>query len=223
MRIGIIYGTAPSNPYNFSADWARVSWAGANYLNVIGTLIAPGGIEFSPFLVAQSAMPYNLTIGSDLNGDTVANDRPAFATDLSRPSVVFTKFGAFDTDPLPGQTIVPRNYLMGSPMWLINLRVSKTFGFGKPKDTPPSGYTGPAQHRYGLNFNIDVNNVLNHLNQGSYVGSLSSPLFGQSTAMNNGFSDTSNNRKVQLGMLFTFCESDSSHVGAPQVPVAYSK
>ena len=30
-------------------------------------------------------------------------------TDLLRPNVVVTRFGAFDTDPLPGQTIVPRD------------------------------------------------------------------------------------------------------------------
>jgi hypothetical protein len=50
---------------------------------------------------------------------------------------------------------------------------------------------------------VDVNNVLNHLNQGGWVGILSSPLFGQSTAINL-FRDTSNNRRIQLGMLFSF-------------------
>ena len=84
------------------------------------------------------------------------------------------------------------------------MRVSKTFGFGKPGEVPPAGYKGPAQHRYGLNFNVAVNNLLNHLNPGGFVGNLSSPLFGQSTAMNNGFRETSNNRKVQLGTQFTF-------------------
>jgi hypothetical protein len=186
------------------ADWGRAAWAARHSGNAIATLLAPGGIQFSPMLTAASGQPYDLTIGADLNGDTIANERPAFATDLSRPSVVITKFGAFDTDPMPGQTLVPRNYLTSAPMWLINLRVSKTFGFGRPKEAPPAGYKGPAQHRYGLNFNVDVNNLLNHLNPGGYVGNLSSPLFGQSTAMNNGFSETSNNRKVQFGTLFTF-------------------
>jgi len=139
-----------------------------------------------------SGLPYNLTIGSDINGDTVANDRPAFATDLSRPSVVVTPFGAFDTSPIAGQTIVPRNYLTGPGMWNVNMRISKTFSFRARKD-----------HRYGLNFNLDVNNIFNHLNQGGFVGNLSSPLFGQSTAINL-FRDTSNDRRVQFGTLFSF-------------------
>jgi hypothetical protein len=143
-----------------------------------------------------SGQPYNLTIGSDLNGDTVANDRPAFATDLSRPSVVTTKFGAFDTDPIPGQTIVPRNYLIGTGMWSLNMRVGRTFAFGKPKKDSKEGH-------YTLNFNVDVNNVFNHLNQGNWVGNLSSPLFGQSTGLFL-LRDSSNNRRVQFGTQFNF-------------------
>ncbi|HEY3824945.1 MAG TPA: hypothetical protein VGL82_10315, partial [Bryobacteraceae bacterium] len=60
-----------------------------------------------------------------------------------------------------------------------------------------------VEKRYKLNVNIDVNNVFNHLNPGGYVGNLSSPLFGQSTALYL-FTDTSNNRKVTFGTNFSF-------------------
>jgi hypothetical protein len=192
----------PSNPYDFNADWSQASWTGRHRINLIGTMMAPWGIQLSSLVVTESGHPYDLTIGSDLNGDTVVNDRPAFATDRSRPSVVLTRFGAFDTDPLPGQTIVPRNYLIGSAMWTINMRLSKTFGFGATSATP-AGRNAGAAHRAALNVNIEVNNLLNHVNQGGYVGALSSPLFGQSTALRL-FSDTSNNRKVQFGAQVTF-------------------
>src|SRR5262249_23767107 len=62
--------------------------------------------------------------------DSIFNDRPAFATDLSRPSVVETSFGAFDTAPLPGQTIVPVNFGTSPAQFTFNMRVSKTFGLG---------------------------------------------------------------------------------------------
>jgi hypothetical protein len=194
---------SPSNPYDFMQDYSRTAWVRRNYFNLMGTFVAPGGIQLSPFFNAASGLPYDLTIGSDLNGDTIANERPAFATDLSRPSVVLTRFGAFDTNPMPGQTIVSRNYLTTAGMWNLNMRVSKTFGFGAPKEAPPAGYKGPARHRYGLNFNVDVNNIFNHVDQGGYVGNLSSPLFGQSTQINL-FRDASNNRRVQFGTQFTF-------------------
>jgi hypothetical protein len=185
-----------SNPYDIRQDYGPSPWNRRNNFTLLGTITGPYKIQWSPFLIAASGAPYDLTIGTDLYGTTVANARPAFATDLSRPSVVITRFGAFDTDPMPGQTIVPRDYLTGTPMWNINMRVSRVFAIGKLKNK--SGDT-----RMKLNLNVDVNNVLNHLNQGGWVGNLSSPLFGQSTAINL-FRDTSNNRRIQLGMLFSF-------------------
>ncbi|HWF11714.1 MAG TPA: carboxypeptidase regulatory-like domain-containing protein [Bryobacteraceae bacterium] len=189
--------SVPSNPFNIKQDIGRATFDRHHYFTLEGTVKAPLGIQFSPFLVIASGQPYNLTIGSDLNGDTFTNDRPAFATDLSRPSVVITKFGAFDTNPMPGQALVPRNYLEASGMWNLNARVGRAFAFGRPRST------ASKERRYSLNFNVDVNNVFNNVNRGNYVGNLSSPLFGQSTGLYL-FRDTSNNRKVQFGTQFNF-------------------
>ncbi|HEY2382768.1 MAG TPA: carboxypeptidase regulatory-like domain-containing protein [Terriglobia bacterium] len=191
----------PSNPYNLNQDWGRAGWCNTNNFTLMGTFTAAAGVQLSPLLVAYSGQPYNLTIGSDLNGDTVANDRPAFATDLTRPSVVITKYGSFDTNPMPGQTIVPRNYLTGAPMWNLSVRLSKTFRF--PAEAQTSAQSTSPQPRYGLSFNVDMDNVFNHLNPGGFVGNLASPLFGQATAVNL-FRDTSNNRRIQFGTQFTF-------------------
>jgi len=193
----------PSNPYNFKQDYGRSGYERRHSFNMVGSITAPLGIQFNPILVMSSGAPYDLTIGGDLNGDTIANDRPAFATDLSRPSVVKTRFGAFDTSPMPGQTLVPRNYLTSSGMWNLNSRVGRTFGFGKKKDGVQAGATPGTDRRFSVNLNVEVNNVFNHLNQGGYVGNLSSPLFGQSTSIYL-FRDTSNNRRVQFGTQFTF-------------------
>jgi hypothetical protein len=192
------YGSYPTNPYNIMQDYGRSSFDRHQYFEMAGTLKGPLGLQFSPFFMAASGLPYDLEVGSDLNGDTIVNQRPTFATDLSRPSVVMTRFGAFDTDPMPGQTLVPRNYLTGSGMWNLNGRLGRTFGFGKA-----SAAKAGAEHRYTLNVNVDVNNVFNHVNQGAYVGNLSSPLFGQSTNLYL-FRDTSNNRRVQFGTQFNF-------------------
>jgi hypothetical protein len=187
----------PSNPYNFMQDYGRAGYDRRHQLNLVGTIQAPFHLQFSPMFVASSGAPYDLTVGHDLNGDSFGSDRPAFATDLSRPSVVFTRFGAFDTNPMPGQTIVPHNYLQGTGMWNLNARLGRTFALGrKPADTS-------KESRYKLNFNIDVNNVFNHLNPGGYVGNLSSPLFGQPTSVLL-FRETSNLRRVQFGTSFTF-------------------
>jgi hypothetical protein len=199
---GIDNNPSPSNPYDFREDYGRAGFVRRHNLNLIGNITLPGKIQWSPLLVMGSGSPYDLTIGSDLNGDTVANDRPAFATDLSRPSVVKTRFGNFDTNPMPGQTLVPRNYLTATGMWNLNMRVGRTFQLGKLKPVP-NGAKGNGDRRYNLNFNVDINNVFNHLNQGGWVGNLSSPLFGQSTSIYL-FRDTSNNRRVQFGTQFNF-------------------
>ena len=192
----------PSNPYNFMADYGRAGYDRRHQLNLVGSLQLPLHLQLSPMLVAASGAPYDLTVGHDLNGDSFGTDRPAFATDLSRPSVVFTRFGAFDTDPMPGQTIVPHNYLMGAGMWNVNARLGRTWTFGrKPAAGTASG--GAAEGRFRLNFNVDVNNVFNHLSPGGYVGNLSSPLFGQPTSPLL-FRETSNLRRVQFGTSFSF-------------------
>lgn len=209
----------PSNPYNFMQDFGRAGYDRRHQLNLVGNLQLPLKLQFSPMLVMSSGAPYDLTIGHDLNGDSFGSDRPAFATDLTRPSVVITKFGAFDTNPMPGQTIVPHNYLQGTGMWNLNARLGRTFALGHHKaadagaaSTPAAGgaATGSSgssnsgsEGRFKLNFNVEVNNVFNHLNPGGFVGNLSSPLFGQSTSVLL-FRETSNLRRVQFGTTFSF-------------------
>ena len=123
-------GTFASNPYDFSTEWGRASSDVRHRFTLNGTYRAPWGITLNPFLIVTSGTPFNITIGRDLNGDTLFTDRPAFATDLTRPGIVVTKWGTFDPNPIPGEVIIPRNYGQGPGAITSNLRISKTFGFG---------------------------------------------------------------------------------------------
>ncbi|MEN6532545.1 MAG: carboxypeptidase regulatory-like domain-containing protein [Bryobacteraceae bacterium] len=120
----------PANQYDLSGEWGRASFDTRHRMFIGGSISAPLGVQMSPFITASSGRPFNITIGKDLNGDSVYNDRPAFATDLTRSSVVRTAYGDFDTNPIAGQTIIPRNYAEGPGQFSVNLRVSRTFGFG---------------------------------------------------------------------------------------------
>jgi len=51
----------------------------------------PRNFRLSPFLIAQSGVPFNITTGQDVNGDSIFNDRPAFASPQSLPQNVITK------------------------------------------------------------------------------------------------------------------------------------
>jgi hypothetical protein len=120
-----------SNPaLGIKTDYGRAAFDVRNRLFLGGTVALPHGFRVSPFLVANSGAPFNIISGQDLNGDSIFNDRPAFATDLSRPSVVQTSLGAFDTAPIAGQTIVPINFGTSPAQFTLNMRLSKTIGIG---------------------------------------------------------------------------------------------
>src|SRR5690349_17356348 len=97
---------------------AALFWTRGTRCTGGGWIRLKGAFDLTPLVLWRSGLPFNITTGVDNNGDTLFLDRPAFATDLTRRSVVFTPFGAFDASPLPGQRIIPRNYGQG-PDFLI--------------------------------------------------------------------------------------------------------
>jgi hypothetical protein len=137
-------GTA-SNSYDLKQDYGRVSWASRQMIFLMGNYTGPWGITFNPFLVAQAGNPYNITTNNDLTGDNFFNDRPSYASASSDASnVVQTSFGALDTVPQPGETIVPINLGNGPAAVAVNLRVGRTFGVGpKLKTAATSNAGGP--------------------------------------------------------------------------------
>lgn len=126
-------GSFPADPYNLSLDYGRASTDIRHRFFFFGNIIAPWGLNFSPLIFANTGRPYNITVGNDLNGDGIINDRPVLATDLTSPGVVITSLGNFDTSLVSGQTIIPRNFAEGPSFFAVNLSVSKTFGFGESR------------------------------------------------------------------------------------------
>jgi hypothetical protein len=59
--------------------------------------------------------------------------------------------------------------------------------------------------RYNLTFSVSARNVLNRVNLGTPVGSLSSPLFAQSIGLAGGpYSSQGASRRIDLQVLFSF-------------------
>src|SRR5262249_27176976 len=133
-------GTLPSTNNNISLDYGRAAFDVRHRVFFGGTMGLPHGFRLSPFLIASSGSPFNVVSGQDVNGDSVFNDRPSFASSTSLPqNVVTTKFGTFDTVPQLGETLVPVNILTGPNHLTLNLRLSKTFGFGKKTEATNTG------------------------------------------------------------------------------------
>jgi hypothetical protein len=125
-------GSFPVNQYDLSGEYGNSTLDTRHRLFIGGSINAlPWGIRLNPFIVANSGRPFNITTGRDTNGDTLFTERPAFATDLSRATVRRTPFGDFDLDPQPGFVVIPRNYGRGPGFFAVNLRASKTVGFGQ--------------------------------------------------------------------------------------------
>lgn len=144
---------SPSNPYNFAQDWGRSAMDRRHRFQLIGTVSAPWGLRLSPFFTLQSGSPYDVLAGRDLNGDTLVNDRPAFASGPGQ-DVVATQFGYFNINPQPGMALVPRNYLTTAGLVSVNLRISKTFGFGEARGgaagaSGGGGFGGGGDHGHG--------------------------------------------------------------------------
>jgi len=138
-------GSFPSAFNDISLDYGRASFDIRHRVFVGGTIGLPYAFRLSPFLVVSSGIPFTLTTGQDVNGDSIFNDRPAFTSSKSIPTNVITnRFGSFDLVPQPGETLVSVNSLTSAGRFSLNLRVSKSFGFGKKAEKPSSDVGGPG-------------------------------------------------------------------------------
>ena len=208
--------TFPANSYALNGEYGRSALDVRHSFYLGGWITGPWKLSLSPLVFYRSGAPFNITTGEDTNRDSLYTERPALANDLSRPGVVITRFGAFDLDPVAGQTIIPRNYGRGPGYFSVNLGVSRAFSFGSESkgmrnvEIAPSlhsRFTGFFSRRYTLTFTIQVENLLNHTNPGSPVGNLSSPLFGQSTSSAGPYGFGSNpagNRRVEIHIHLNF-------------------
>jgi hypothetical protein len=132
-----------TNGYNLDQDYGRAGFVMRNSLFMMGNYSAPWGIRFSPYIVAQSGRPFNITLPADTLNN-FGDQRPAAATDplvCTNSGDVQTTYGCFNTTPASGYTPIPVN-LGNSPSAIaVNLRISRGFGIG-PKTAPANNQTG---------------------------------------------------------------------------------
>jgi hypothetical protein len=137
--------SSPMNPYDVAEDYGRAAFDVRHRVFLGGNWNLPRGFAVSPFVVANSGAPFNITVDQqDLYGTANFNDRPALASPgASGNNVVVTRWGTFNTTPGPGQAVIAPNYGTGPGQFSANLRLSKTFGFGK-KPESSSSFRGPG-------------------------------------------------------------------------------
>lgn len=225
-------GTFPANSYDLSGEYGRGALDIRHRFVIGGNLTAPLGFSFGPFITFRSGVPFNITTGADINGDTVFTERPAFVTNASEPGILTTKLGKFDPLPDPGDTIIPRNYGRGPEFFMVNLRATKEFGFGGGEKKSAQGQGGGGgggrgginspfggggaqrggdddESKYKLEFTAQIRNLFNHTNRSAPVGNLRSSLAGESLSLGGGFGfggggSQAGNRRIELAVQFSF-------------------
>jgi hypothetical protein len=136
-----------TNPYNPATDYGRAAFAVRNRLVLGGTVPLPFLITASPLIFANSGSPYNITTGADNNSDGVIDDRPSFVNGATSANCLAgNTFDAHTSTQssgvyTPGEayTEIPVNYCTGPANVTVNLRLSRTFGFGPRTDGGTNG------------------------------------------------------------------------------------
>ena len=206
-----------TNPYNLSEDYGRAAFAVRNRAVIGGSFAIPLGFRLSPMIMANSGQPYSILLAQDLYGTGVHGARPAIANASAPPAdLVVTKYGSFNIAPGPEDTPIPPNTETAPANFMLNFRLSRTFGFGREGSQRHGGAGGMEQsgghhghdrgglggrglsggggggldgatkRRYALTLSVSVLNALNNVNLAPPINVLGSPLFGQSIALAGG-------------------------------------
>ena len=208
--------TVPANPYNFAGEY------GPGVTDIRNSLVVGGAYErwkfrIAPMLTMRSGPPFDITTGNDTYGDTLFNARPGTASDPTRPGLIESRYGLLDPFPVPGEATLSRNYGRGPGYILLNLRLTKLFEFGgratAARSSSGTSISGVAasEGRYTISIAACLRNILNHNNPGPITGDVTSPLFGHANQSygatslgGTGFSETANNRRLELQAKFIF-------------------
>ncbi|GAC1632526.1 MAG: hypothetical protein NVS9B14_05880 [Candidatus Acidiferrum sp.] len=230
-------GSFPTNQYDVSQDYGRAAFDVRHRIFLGGSISMPYQFRLSPFVIASSGSPFNISSGQDTNHDSIFNDRPTFAAlqdALALHAATLARNITFDCNESDPNTLVPINCATGPARFTFNLRLSKTFGFGKKAETAsaaggggmgggtfgrgpggpgrggPGGRGGPfggdnSGQKYSLTFAVAGRNIFNNVNTANPVGVTTSRFFGQETALAGGpFGSSSYNRRVDLQVTFSF-------------------
>lgn len=233
--------TFPTNSYNISQDYGRAPFDIRHRLFLGGSIALPYLMRLSPFMVVNSGSPFNITSPYDLNGDSQLNDRPGLVSTATCPTVqntagsyiYCTPLGTFDASAATGK-LVPMNYGTGPNHFAMNLRLMKTFGFGRSTKaaTGPQAQGGPpgggggrgggrggplfggggggpqfstnSDRRYNLSLGVSVRNAFNNVNASNPNAVLGSRLFDVSNSLQGGPFSPSSAANRRLDLIAQF-------------------
>ena len=221
---GALAACFPANSYDLHGEYARASFIPKrNFVFGSNVTIPKLKLALNAFVYTASGRPFDIVTGRDTNGDGLFTERPALATaNTAAADLVRTRFGDFDLNPQPDQPIIVRNFGTGPSFFAVNLGLNRSFRFGpgpeaaasvtttRSGQTPPGPAGSAPEKPYELTLGVYVQNLLNSSNLGQPIGNLSSPRFGESTAIAGSFGPSQvvigsgGNRRIQLQLRLNF-------------------
>ena len=184
LKSNVLSNLTPQSSYSNKGESARIDWDSKNSVALFGNLNFPYKIEVTAQFDASGGLPYDITTGTDNNGDGNFTDRPSYAS-APGSGVYETPYGLMTTNTVNGD--VPAN--RGTMPGLVHLDMDLNRAFTlNPKD---------MEHPKTLTLNARSANLLNHTNVTAVNTVLSSGALGQPVAAETA-------RRVELGVRFDF-------------------
>ena len=174
------FGFVPQDSYNPAAEKAAASNDRRHQVVASAVWALPWGFQASGLLQARSGLPWNVTTGSDNNGDQSVNDRP----DPAAP----------DGDPTDKATYTT-NFTGRVGNLARNANRGEAFAQLDPRRSKFARFVLLLVRRLPEAFN-----ALNHANLGRPTGTLTSSTFGSPT----GLASSATPRQLELGFRFNF-------------------
>ncbi len=139
------------DPFNLSIDYGRNGLDVINQFKAGGVYDLPKGFMVSSTFIAHTGVPYPLYIGTDVNGDTVANS--GYSHNNDRPTVTLAN----------GKTILIGRYTANQPGYAEwDARLQKNFNIGERYSLQLSGDFYNLTNRGNLYSNPDTSATINY-------------------------------------------------------------
>ena len=120
----------PAYSYDLTGEYGRSAGDIRHNFSLFGTITLPWQVNINPLVSISSGRPFNITLGSDLNGDLLFTERPTFGALAAKCGALHLTFAFCDIGQNDPSAIIPRNYGVGPSTFSFNTTIAKTFGFG---------------------------------------------------------------------------------------------
>ena len=163
-NVSYVYGRAlgeidgafslPPDSVDVTSEWGPARGDARHRMNISLNSDLPGQFRVSGSFRAQSALPYNVTTGTDANADGVHNERPAGVT---------------------------RNSRRGAGTRNLDLTLTWRLDLGQ-RPLPDAARSARDNYMFRFEAFGRASNVLNFVNPQNFSGVVTSPFFGQPTS-----------------------------------------